>query len=65
MDHIAPLRPRFTYCLVPVTAVIDGEERPAMVLGYAGERVTVQWSEGPGMNHMTVVDASAITERRE
>lgn len=54
-------RQPYTYCHVAVTVDLDGEQLPAMAVGYANERVTVIVNRGVGMNHMHVVDAAQIT----
>lgn len=62
MDELEQGRPvQMSYCHVAVRAVVDGQERDAIALGWAGDRVTIRWSSGVGMNHMTVVDAADVT----
>lgn len=46
---------------VEVLFEVDGQHHHGYALAYAGDRVTVRYSRGPGMNHLAVVDAAAVT----
>lgn len=45
---------------MPVRALVRGEERQGHVLGWRGERVYLQWTLGPGMNHLAWVSAEDV-----
>lgn len=45
---------------VPVTAMVRGERREGVVLGWRGDRVYLRWTAGPGLNHLTWVMAADV-----
>ena len=38
---------------VAVEVLVDGERWPGFASAYRGRRVSVSWSKGPGMRHLT------------
>lgn len=57
-DLLPPYVPAPSY--LPVRAVVRGEQREGCVLGWRGERVYLQWTLGPGLNHLGWVPVADV-----
>ena len=45
---------------VAVEVLVDGEWWPGFASAYRGRRVSVSWSKGPGMRHLTWEPADRV-----
>lgn len=58
MHEPQPYIPAPSY--MPVRAIVRGEQREGHVLGWRGEPVYLQWTAGPGFNHLAWVAAGDV-----